>query len=295
MPESPVTDGNGCCDRAAELLPFHLNRSLEEDEARWLERQLRECAGCRRQEQETRTAMALYEGHLPVEDILDYAFDAPMSRRHREVIQSHLASCDHCSVELDAVRPQTTTEAVTEAPVTVADPLIFAAREPKPTPARRWVAVAWAACLLAVVNAVGWMWSWNQLEEQRALPRSLPSARANLAVVELLPSLMDPLRTGVVEVEEINRLPAVPEELVLMLLAGGRSCPRGCVLERYDADEKRASWRLEGLVPSPDGHLTLAVPGDWLPRGRVVLTVRDPASGELLAEYVLDNQETPDG
>ena len=56
-------------------------------------------------------------------------------------------------------------------------------------------------------------------------------------------------------------------------------------------------WRVEGLLASPDGHVTLALPGDWLrfmfspsgrPPNRSVLAVRDQASGELVADYLVE-------
>ncbi|MEM7586086.1 MAG: zf-HC2 domain-containing protein [Acidobacteriota bacterium] len=288
-----------------ELLPFYLNRSLEPDEARRVERHLAESSAGRQEEYDTRTAWSLYEGHLPVELILDVAFDAPMSAARRQVIESHLAVCERCSQEVALVQQEDGApdfgdaedagdRAVASEPAREVDdassmaPVLSmpqAATGPSSQAMRR---LAWAACFVAVVASYGWFSTWQRLVDARGA--TSVTARANVAVVELLPAMDKILqRSGPDPEAAVNPLPAHEgEELVLVLLGGGAGCESGCRVELYGAERDRPQWQLEGLQPSPDGLLTLALPVSRLPEGRSVLAVRDLVSGELINEYLLD-------
>lgn len=276
MPNSKThSAGPAACKETAKLLPFYLNQSLSQEEARQLETHLTACEVCREEEHNTRAAWALYDGHLPVELLLDYALETPMSTGRRTVIESHLEACLSCSQELAAVRLEETIPS---------DPATTEPATRRQTSESRWRTLAWAASLAAMVTSGGWIWTLSQLAEQHG--PSLPAIRTNLSVVELLPTTRDLARgtasdTAIPPVE----LPTGSDELVLVLLSGGRSCPSGCALEIYDAGQETPHSRIDALKPSPDGHLTLALPADGLPAGRTRLAVREQASGELVAEF----------
>ncbi len=279
MAERGAQDKTADCTEIAGLLPAFLNGSLEAAEARRIEAHLATCAACRQEEIDTRTAWDLFEGHLPVELLLDYALAEPMSDRRRAVVESHLAVCVRCSEEVATVRREPS------------DVDVEPERRAPPPDAMRdrgvWT-LALAACLAAVVASAGWLSTWRQLATERAA-----GPRANLPVVELLPAEQPLLRHSESELEGSGNLVVLTEEaetLALVLLSGGRACESGCRLEIYGVGETQPRWRLEGLVPNADGHLTLALPADWLPPERSILTVRDQASGELVAEYLIGRE-----
>ncbi len=285
------------CAEVAELLPVYLNRSLEEAAARRVENHLAACSVCRQEERDTRTAQALFSGHLPAELLVDYALAQSMPSRSVAVVESHLAACERCSGELALIRRDTTADEPASG-ATADERALGATAESAfavPQTAGRESlgslrALAWAACLAAVVAAAGWIQTWRQMVDERALSAG-QTARANLTVVELLPATGSPLRRGSTDPRSAANqveLPADAGELVLVLLSGGRSCESGCILEIFEAGEGQPKRRVEGLSASPDGHLTLALPGAWLPPERSVLAVRDQASGELVVEYLVE-------
>ena len=93
------------CNRVAELLPWLVNGSLDEVDAAALKRHVRECDDCRTALERTREAWDLAQGHLPVQALLDYAFeDEPLSSERRHAIESHLEVCPDCCAELELVR-----------------------------------------------------------------------------------------------------------------------------------------------------------------------------------------------
>lgn len=263
------------CADIAELLPFYLNGTLEPERARRVRDHLAACAVCRREEIDARAARDLFAGHLPVGLLLDYALHEPLPGRSLRVVESHLAVCGRCSQEVATVRGEH------------AEPegVSLERRQEPPESLRGMRILALAAGLAAVVATAGWIWTWQQLVEER-----LGSAlRTNLPVVELLPATPASLRHGGATdprtVDNRVELPTTARELVLVLLSGGQGCESGCVLEVYAAGESEAKRRIEELAPSPDGHLTLTLSADWIPPGRSILAVRDQASGELLVQF----------
>ena len=267
------------CSDIAELLPAYLNRSLEKDSTRRLEAHLATCSGCRQEERDTRTAWSLFEGHLPVEMILDYALGQSMPGQQQAMIESHLEACERCSAEVTAVRQE---DAVSEPALRES---LVVGRASK----NRLQVLAWAACLTAVVASAGWIWTWQQLVDERAFSRAL-TARANLPVVELLPATHSPLRQGSIDPRSTSNRVILPEgadELVLVLLAGGNDCDQGCLLEIYEAGEGQPKQRVEGFVANSDGHLTMTLPVAWLPAGAILVVV-DSSSGKPAAEYVVE-------
>ncbi len=303
------------CTDITELLPFYLNGSLEATAARQVEAHLATCRACKREERDTRSARDLYEGHLPVDLLLDYALEQPMPSRRLAVVESHLAVCERCAEEVAAVGQEAATsgERVAGAPRfrLRASGATHASRRSRPAGEAqaplgslredrgRLRILAWAACFATVIAAAGWIWTWRQLVDERT-PSSGRTARANLTVLELLPGTSTVLRQGDTDPRDaVNRvqLPDDAGELVLVLLSGGRWCESGCVLEIFQPgevsplpplEETSPKRRVAGLVPSPDGHVTLSLPGEWLFPDRSLLAVRDQASGELVAEYLIE-------
>ena len=283
MKERDGERGTEACADIAELLPFHLNGSLDEVGARRVEAHLASCAACRRDERDTRTAFALHAGHLPVELLLDYALEKDsMSSRAVAVVESHLPGCARCAGELAAIREDDRS----------AEPVPFRPRvRSRPRRGRPW-ALALAAGLATVVASSGWLWTWLELVGEREAGRS---ARANLPVVELLPAVQPVLQRGgaVTDPSQAANRIEVPEgttEVVLVLLAGGRSCEPGCDLEIHAPGEAKPSRRVEGLVASADGHVTLSLPRSWL-GDRSVLALRRSA-GEPV-EYLIEVTTSP--
>lgn len=271
MPASGERQTTLRCGDVSELLPAYLSHTLEEEISRRLDTHLASCVACRQEERDARTAMALYEGHLPVELLLDYALRQPMPSERRGLVESHLARCERCADEVSTVRAEA--------------PAPAAARHPAATGSApdRLRALAWAASVAAVVASAGWFWTWWQLAPGH--PPQVATARPNLPVFELLPAVQAPLRqAGPAGETTVNRLPLREgtEEVVLVLLAGGEGCASGCLLEIRDAAGE--TRRLEGLLPTSDGHVTLSLPAAWLPTEGSLL-VRQSASGETVAAY----------
>ncbi|MEM7355312.1 MAG: zf-HC2 domain-containing protein, partial [Acidobacteriota bacterium] len=182
------------CYKVAQNLPVYLNGRLADDEAQALEAHLTTCSACRREERETRTAWDLYEGHLPVDLLLDFAMAQPMPSRQRAVIESHLAQCERCSEEVATVRqePANTGSITAAAPTSAQGQAGARTREPT---SRHWRQLAWAASFVAIIAGIGWLRTWQQLADTRTLTTTV-TARTNLPVVELLPATQPLLRQG---------------------------------------------------------------------------------------------------
>jgi hypothetical protein len=186
------------CDWTVERLPWWVNGTLEEAEARGVEVHLAECATCRDELAATRGALALYGAHLPVGALLDLIEDEAAGSEcamnggelSREAAVAHLGHCAACREELALLRESRA--AVAGEPVAEAPERETAGREtqgietpgalvtpfvprraeaPPPVRRRRWadrrgLALA-ASILLFVVAAGGWL-STARTAERRA-------------------------------------------------------------------------------------------------------------------------------
>ncbi len=280
MPESGEAQRSEGCTAIAELLPVYLNRSLDEEARRRVESHLVTCPTCQQEERDTRTAWALYDGHLPVEELLDYAFGSQMPSRRREMIERHLTVCERCADELSTISREPADEVA---------PVPESQRADR-TDDRKVRALTMAASLAALIAGSGWVWTWQQLERELLSP---PGARANISVSELLPANQPILlRSDGDPPSEANRVlpPDEDGELVLILLSGGRSCASSCAIELYGAEKGEPRQRVEGLVATEDGHITLALPASWLrTEDSTILVVRHQISGEMVAEYLVES------
>lgn len=150
------------CDTARELLPWLLNRSLDDAERRQLVAHLEDCDECRTELAELQLAARIYSAHLPTEEVVAHAYGQP-TRLDPSLVALHLATCERCAEEL----------ALVEESHRLADD----AAEPDDEPGRvvpflpaetgrrlggAWTALALAASLIAAVGLGGWMWSWQR-------------------------------------------------------------------------------------------------------------------------------------
>jgi len=161
------------CDRAAELMPWYLNQTLEPDEHAGMEAHLAGCEACRRERDATRQAAVLLTGHLPVDVILDLVDDSLRPGLSPERIEAHLAECDTCREEVELARASARDlEAAVDAEQEMADRAGQPAQRPGGS-ARSWWLAAAASMLIAVASG-GW---WTTLQE-------LGTTRDRLAAIE---------------------------------------------------------------------------------------------------------------
>lgn len=146
------------CERAAELLPWLLNRTLEATEERQVEAHLKSCEKCRRELGETVFSATAARQHLPPEVLIDYGFERPVAL-DQDLVERHLASCPRCAEELDLVRECHRLAQGQGARVVRLD-----SRRPR---TQRWRAGALAASLATLVAVGGWLWSWRDARQLR--------------------------------------------------------------------------------------------------------------------------------
>jgi predicted anti-sigma-YlaC factor YlaD len=160
------------CQNAAELFPWFLNSSLDEDQRLALEQHLAGCESCRRELALAHQAGRIYDAHLPVDVLLDHAAGETPRGFDRELIARHLASCEPCREDLDLLerglhnldRPSVS-EPSTPA---VSEPLPFVAKD-RPTnvvrgpwAVERWRKLALAAGVGFALTSGGLMWQLLQ-------------------------------------------------------------------------------------------------------------------------------------
>ncbi|HEX2253834.1 MAG TPA: zf-HC2 domain-containing protein [Thermoanaerobaculia bacterium] len=184
------------CQRTRELLPWYLNRSLDEAERQEVERHLEACAGCRAELEAVRWSYRLYAQHLPAAAVLAYvAGDDPRldlgggARLDRATADEHLAFCDPCREEVAMARESL--EALERESAAAAD-LASADRTnvvPFAPPRERSAALPWgrrlavaASILFAVVATGGWLTASQRASEHAdtvaELERRLEAAEA---------------------------------------------------------------------------------------------------------------------
>lgn len=91
------------CDQAIELLPWLLNRTLEDDERREVLAHLGSCAHCRAALAETRTAWQIFDWHPEAAALVAYAGGRPEGTAAAAEIEAHLAGCPRCAAELELI------------------------------------------------------------------------------------------------------------------------------------------------------------------------------------------------
>ncbi len=264
------------CQRAAELMPWYLNGTLEAVERAELEQHLAECAGCRAERGEAEATLILFGGHPPAEVLVDHVLGR--SELPRDLVEAHLAGCGTCAEEQAMVRESLGDLSAIETPAGAAE--VVPLRRPA-APRPNWWAAAAAAAVIGLIGIGSGLWSWRAIERQEAgfaereraaeeriaeleaEIRGFERARLNVPIHDLRPD-GDALRSA--DAGPI-RLPAVegpPATLILnSQLDRGRQAER---LELRDG-EGRLLQSLEGISVAPTGSLTLSLPLTRLPRG----------------------------
>jgi anti-sigma factor RsiW len=272
------------CDEVTERLPWLLNGSLEGDEREAVRAHLATCSRCAREMEETRTAAAVFDAHLPPSTLVDLAWERPAQGIPPELAQAHLESCPQCAEDLASARESRRLEAGAEAPPRTA-------QRPRPRVAE------WAASLAAGL-LVGLWWGGSltertvsgpappgprmprpeQEEELRRLRASvgeletqLQDARSpqpNLPIFELLPS--DHVVRSGSGVREV----VVPSSarLVALLLTSEATAAKAELEIRAAGGEK--IWGGTGLRAGPLGAYSIGVPAALLPDGEYELVLK---------------------
>ncbi len=220
------------CDDFQELLPWLLNGTLEESEAREVREHLKECAVCRAELAATHFAGRVFSAHVGAEDLTSYAFDRPTTL-DRGRIAAHLAACDRCAGELELVA-ESRRLSEEDGGTGAAEPARGARVVPfaRPAPGRaeappaagfwRWAAVA--ASLTALVAFGGWMASWTgarSLGERLAAER-----RAAEATVEQVAGLERQTRELTEQSAQAQeQIASLESELAARPTAGGAPAP----------------------------------------------------------------------
>jgi anti-sigma factor RsiW len=166
------------CDQVAELLPWYLNGTLDEEEQGEVRVHLEGCTKCRQALDETRLAWRIYDQHLPSEALVALAWGETPEGLDPDVLERHLETCAECAAELEMVR----TSRKLEEDERIA--LFPTPTERLPLPRQGgvgrgeggrgqfWRTAAMAAGLAGIVAASGWVWTAgraNDLEERLAL------------------------------------------------------------------------------------------------------------------------------
>ncbi len=277
------------CARAAELLPWLLNGTLEAAERDEVALHLEECASCRDELEETELAWLVHAQHVPTPQLVDWALGQPLGAEEARRVERHLEHCEACREELALAR-RVRDVSVRGAPI-------------RATGAGRsgWRWVALAAGLSAVIAGGGWFWSAGAArraaDRLAALARDHEGLRAgaqrerretaaeakrlrerlaaltapavNVAVAEIAPELAvrgaEPEATRVV-------VAAGMSQLVLVLISEDRTQFLALRLDVLDA-KGALLWRAEGLERRESGDYTVLLPLDRVPAGLLSLRV----------------------
>lgn len=158
------------CTATRERLPFRLNGTLDEDEARDLGVHLEGCPGCREEWEETRRAAALLDTHPPSAAWVALAWGRPFEDLPRDLLERHLSGCRSCAEELALARTSRAAEAEVGAQAT----------PPRGRAAWRWAGLAASVALAFVTGR-----SWEALRQDPALHAARDRASASARAEEL--------------------------------------------------------------------------------------------------------------
>ena len=253
------------CDEVRERLPWLENGSLDAAEARAVEEHLADCPECQAERAETRIAGGIFAtaAHPSVAELVAYRFD-DASPEQGAVIAAHLEKCAECRDEAALVA---------ESAALVDPGKEFGGRKRGSLPrvVRTW---AIAASFLAFVSLSGWLWTLEQLRQERRV-----EPRTDLAVVELM-SAETVLRSPGSPRSEIAR----DRDATLILVAD--TIRAG---ERYSVRVEASGLALwEGPARAASANeLTLYLPAGALPAASCVIRVV-AADGSSVASFELD-------
>ncbi len=300
------------CARVRELLPWHLNGTLEGDEAAAVSGHLERCAACRDELEATRAAASVFAAHPSAASLAAWA--AGEVDDASEAVGTHLATCVSCREE-----------------VALAQAGLAALEDPAPASARQrpgWLAGVAAVLVMAALAGIAWVVMHRGVEASRtrvaALARrvdnlegeahrlqdriaaaaqaaartrgELAAARQRLAeqagarldvrVLELLPGVLTLRGPAAAE------LPSVPADRLLSLVLV-REDARPFTSYRLTARDRagRQQWEVTGLTPQPDGDIALVVPAEQLGEGELRLVLEGASKDgrwEKVGEYRME-------
>jgi anti-sigma factor RsiW len=171
------------CEQAIEVLPWHLNGTLGEDEKTEIREHLAACERCRQALADTRLAWKIFDQHIPAGALVAHAAGEEPEGIALAVLEEHLATCPECAAELELVR---ISRGLGEDDAVA----LMAPRSERPRmagqPLRpaglRWRRAALAAGLAGVVALGGWYKSAEKahsLADRLATATSLPRPAAS--------------------------------------------------------------------------------------------------------------------
>ena len=241
-------------ETAHELLPWLHNGTLDPEERHEVRAHLETCEACRRELEDTRQAMEVFDQHLPTHDLVARA-EGRETELPTEAVEAHLESCPECVEELTLLRGSL--QAYWDSP------------EPKRSPptSRRTVSAYWrqgavAAALVTLVALALWVTTWQGLSTsgpQMAAVSPTENVAINAQVLDLYPG-----ESAVRGLDE--PVPDGPAErggpMVLLLNSGLRPEQGPFFLEVVDAGgnvlerQEDLPWPELGVfnVVIPEGH-----------------------------------------
>lgn len=287
------------CKQVRELLPWYLNGTLEDSEKKAISEHLATCSECRRELVETRFAGSAHGAHLPTEVLLGRAHGVESPNWDRQLIDSHLESCEECS-QLSQILEHSRLLRDAAQP-----PLAYKSRSASSR--RSWRHLAVAAGLAAVLSGAGWFSAWQELRSRnlesasrhasledevqrladqnqnlqqladsgrqaqdrvRELEQRLTAPRLNTPVFDLFPG--DPTLRGV---DDEGTLTISQGTQVVTLTLNPQSLDAHAT---YDVEIRDASGQailsLPGLLPQkPEDYFAFAVSAESLPEGTLSL------------------------
>ncbi len=191
-----------CDPRAAELLPFYWNGSLQPAERAEVEQHLADCVACRASLAEIRATARVFAAHIPTEALVDLAWDRLPAGDERDLYERHLAECPPCTAELELLRASRALEgadgiALFRAPSALKPESVTAAVAPRR--GRSWRSAALAAGLGGVIAATGWVSTarendrlLTQMAESAIQRGQIEAARPTRATAPSAPSELAP-------------------------------------------------------------------------------------------------------
>lgn len=163
-----------------ERLPWYLNGTLDASEQAAVERQLEASPDARRELAEVQEAARIYGHRLPIDVIVDYAFDGVHPDVPTELLERYLAVSPVGREELEWVRESRAALAADAAPDTAAEVVPFRRAAAVPAagrPVSGWRRLALAASILGLVSLGLAVW---QLDEARSTAGRLADAERQL-------------------------------------------------------------------------------------------------------------------
>ena len=160
------------CDQAIELLPWLLNGTLDAAERDEVRRHLTSCESCRQALRATRDTWALFDQHIPSQDLVALSWGDRPAGIDPALAELHLASCPQCAAELELARMSRRLEEEDNVAV-------FSARQrtaEATRPARTWRAMALAAGLAFAVASGGWFYTFQQASGLARTAQATPPA-----------------------------------------------------------------------------------------------------------------------